>query len=108
MAQGLPADADGDWTDEVTDRIESVVERVRDKTTVPVIIIARGIVFGFIIGTLGAMVIVLLVVAGVRLLDDYLPIHPDGRKVWVGYSVVSAIFFAIGAFLWRKSYPRTG
>jgi hypothetical protein len=108
MAQGPPANVEGDLTDEVTDRIESVVGKVRDKTTIPVIIIARGIVFGFIIGTLGALVIVLFVVAGVRLLDDYLPIHPEGRRVWVGYAVVSAIFFAIGAFLWRKSYPKTG
>jgi hypothetical protein len=108
MAQGPPANPDGDWTYEVADRIESVVERVRDKTTVPVILIARGIVFGFIIGTLGAMLIVLLVVAGVRLLDNYLPVHPDGRRVYLAYAIVSAIFFAIGTFLWRKSYPRTG
>jgi hypothetical protein len=99
---------DGDWTDEVTDRIESVVEKVRDRTTVPVIILARGIVFGFIIGTLGALLIVLLVVAGVRLLDAYLPVHPDGRRVYLVYAIVSAIFIAIGTFLWRKSYPKTG
>ena len=38
----------GDWTVEVTDRIESVVGTVRDKTTVPATKAARLVVFGLV------------------------------------------------------------
>lgn len=98
--------ADRDWTDEVTDRIESVVTTVRDKTTVPVIKVARAVVFGLVAGVLLAGALLLLVVAFVRLLDVYLPYHPHSRRVWTVDLVASAIFLGTGAFFWRRRKPR--
>ena len=107
MADQSPAPvADRDWTVEVADRIESVVETVRDKTTVPVTKVARGVVFGLIAGILGVAALFLLVLALIRLLDVYVPIHPLSRRVWIVDAIASAIFLGSGAFLWSKRQPR--
>lgn len=101
-----PDPADRDWTYEVTERIESVVDTIRSKTTVPAVLAAETVVYGLVAAILCAALIVLLVVAGVRLLDNYLPFDPRGRRVWVAYAIVAAIFLGVGAFLWRKRLPR--
>jgi hypothetical protein len=98
--------ADRDWTVEVADRIESVVDTVRAKTTVPVTTAAHVIVFGLVAGVLGSVAFFLLVVAGVRVLDVYLPFHPLPRRVWVVDAGAAAIFLGAGAFLWRKRRPK--
>lgn len=94
-----------DWTDEVADRIESVVSTVRDKTTVPVTKAARAVVFGLVAGVLGAGLFLLLIMTVVRLLDVYMPYHPLGRRVWTVDAGAAAIFLALGAFAWRKRRP---
>ena len=95
-----------DWTDEVADRIESVVSTVRDKTTIPVTKAARALVFGLVAGCLGAGAFMLTVVGLVRLLDAYLPYDPYSRRVWTVYAATAAIFLAAGAFAWRRRSPR--
>jgi len=108
MADQSPAPvADGDWTVEVANRIESVVETVRNKTTKPVTTVAHVVVFGLVAGVLGSVALFLLVVGAVRVLDVYLPFHPLARRVWVVDAAASAIFLGAGAFLWRKRRPKS-
>ncbi len=99
---GPPADAD--WTADVAGRIESVVGSVRDKTTVPLTKVARGLVFGLVAGVAGLLALILLVVAVIRL-HVYLPFHPEGRRLWVTDGGLGAIFLLAGLFLWRKRTP---
>lgn len=106
MTSPSPASPGGDWPADVAARIESVVGAVRDKTTVPTTTAARALVYGTVLGVLGAALGILLVIALVRLLDVYLPFHPHGRRVWVVDAGASAIFLALGTFLWRKRRPR--
>ena len=103
MAQTAPPPpgTEHDWTTVAADRIESVVTTVRDKTTVPVQKVAAAIVYGLVAGLLGATALVLLVV-GLFRLHVYLPFHPEGRRVWISYTGMGAIFVALGGFLWRK------
>ena len=61
-----------DWTAQTADRIESVVETVRDKTTVPVTKAARAVVYGLVAGALVSLALVLLVI-GLFRLHVYLP-----------------------------------
>lgn len=96
----------GNWPVEVADRIESVVGTVRSKTTVPAFMAARAVVYGAVLGVLGAALAVLVTIAVVRVLDVYLPFHPIGRRVWVVDAGASAIFLAVGAFMWRRRRPR--
>jgi hypothetical protein len=106
MAETVQPKDETDWAVDLSGRLESVVTNVRDKTTVPVVKVARAIVFGIVAGALGGVALFVLVVALVRLLDVYLPFHPVGRRVWVVDAAASAIFLASGAFLWRKRSPR--
>ena len=107
MAEQTHTSAAGrDWTDEVSDRVESVVTSVRDKTTVPITKAARAVVFGLVAGILGAGAFLLVVIAGIRLLDVYLPYHPLARRVWTVDAGAAAIFLAAGAFAWRRRRPR--
>jgi hypothetical protein len=99
--ESTPATA-RDWTYEVTDRVESIVGTVREKTTVPITKIARAVVFGLLAATLGVAALILLVVVLLRVIDVYLPFDPYGRRVWVAYAALGAIFVVAGAFCWTK------
>ena len=96
----------GDWPAEIAARIDSLVGTVRDKTTVPAMTVARVVVYGLLVGVLGAALGLLLVIALIRLLDVYLPFHPVGRRVWVVDAAASAIFLGSGTFMWRRRRPR--
>ena len=107
MADQSPAPlADRDWTVEVTDRIESVVEIVRDKTAVPATKLAEMIVFGVVAALLALVAFVSLVLLIIRLLYVYLPIHPLSRRIWIADLIAAAIFLGVGAFIWRLRQPR--
>jgi hypothetical protein len=97
---------DRDWTYEVTDRLESVVSAVRDRTTEPVVRGVRVVIFGIVAGVLATVVAVALVIAVWRILDVYLPITPESRKVWVVDAITAAIFLGAGALLLRQAGPR--
>jgi hypothetical protein len=96
-----------DWTDQIADRIESTVDSIKAKTTVPATLAARGVVYGVIVAVLAAALLFLLVLAGIRILDVYLPYHPIGRRVWTVDAGGAAIFLALGAFFWRKRRPKS-
>ena len=107
MSSPSPTPPDRDWPAEVTARIESVVGLVRDKTTVPTIGAVQAVVFGMILGVVGAVIVIMIVIMGVRILNVYLPFHPLGRRVWITDLLASAIFLGAGAFCWRKRRPRS-
>ncbi len=102
-----PPSTGKEWPSEVANRIEKVVTDVRDKTTVPVQKVARALVYGLVAGFLATAAVVMLLIATFRLLHVYLPIHPEGRRVWIIYAALGAIFVASGGFLWRKRTPAT-
>jgi len=95
-----------DWPDQIADHIESVVGTVREKTTVPVTVVARGLVYGVVVGVLGVVSLLLLVIALIRLADVYLPYHPLSRRVWTVDAAASAIFLASGALAWSRRRPK--
>jgi hypothetical protein len=93
------------WTDEVADRIETLVGTVRDKTAVPATKVARGVVFG-LVGLIFGIVAIVLFIIGVLRLHVYLPFHPEARRLWTTYAGLGAIFLIAGLFIWRKRQPR--
>lgn len=102
-----PAGSEHEWPAEVAARIETVVAAVRDKTTVPAILAAEGIVYGVVLAALGAAMFILFMIALVRLVDVYLPVQPIGRRVWIVDAGASAILLVLGTFLWRKRRPKS-
>lgn len=105
MTSPSPVTPGQDWPAEVAHRIESVVGTVRDKTTIPALRGAQALVYGFLLGVLGAILLILTVIALVRILDLYLPIHPQGRRVWIVDAAAAAIFMTVGLLAWRRRRP---
>lgn len=106
LRNGSPPGTESDWTVVVTERIEGIVGTLRDRTTVPITKVVRAVVFGLIITVMGVAALVFGVI-GVLRLHVYLPLHPEGRRVWVTYVGLGAIFMLLGAFAWRKRTVRT-
>ena len=96
-----PATTSADWTVQVADTIESVVGSVRDKTAVPLETVARALVYGIVLGTMGVTALVLVTILLVRVLDYAMPI-------WAAYLLLGAIFTLVGMFLWRKRRAPAG
>jgi hypothetical protein len=97
---------EADWPSQAADTIVRVVGQVRDATTGKVEIAARGIVYGVLAGILGGVVAVLLAIAGVRLLDAYLPSDLVGEQhVWLAHLLIGLPFVLVGMVLYRKRHP---
>jgi len=86
------------WSSKAMDTIDTVVATVNDKAVRPVVVAARGVVFGVIIGVIAVAIVVLLSVGFIRLVTVYLA----GGRVWVSYLALGAIFTLVGAFLYSK------
>ncbi len=67
----------------------------------PLETVARGLVYGLLVAVLGVTVLVLVTIAGIRLLAYVL-------EVWAAYAIVGGLFTAVGLFLWRKRRPSRG
>jgi hypothetical protein len=100
------AGASTDWAVEATDRFETLVNAVRDRTTLPIIKIARLVVYGLVAGVVAIVGVILAVDAFIQIVDAYLPVDPYGRRVWIGYAALGAIFLLVGAFCWSKGNPK--
>ena len=97
--ESRPAPPASDWTVQVADTIESVVGSIRNKTTVPVETVARALVYGVLIATLGLVALALFSIGLVRLLDNWF-------KVWFVYALVGGLFTALGMLCWSFRRPR--
>ena len=88
-----------DWTDQVTDLVVDLVDSVRDKTTGPVLKVARGAVYG----TVALIVVILLAIVGLAFLGRAIAIIPVAE--WISYAGVGILFNLGGFFLWSKRVP---
>jgi hypothetical protein len=87
----------GDWPAQAADAIVNAVETVRDRTTTPIMKIARGLVFGVFAGTIIIVIAVMAIIGVVRLLDEALPFG-----VWLPYLILGVLFTVVGALLFRR------
>jgi H+/Cl- antiporter ClcA len=93
--------SESDWTDQVTDLVVDVVDRVHDSTTGPLLTLAKSVVVGLVAGIVGVTAIVLVTLLSVRALD-LLPLD-----IWLPYLVLGVLLTAAGLFLWSKRHPVT-
>jgi hypothetical protein len=89
---------DPDWPVQAADTVERVVGTIRDKTTVPLTTVARGVVYGLIVATMGIAVVILLAVAAVRAVDVLVP-----GNVWRAHLIVGLPFALAGLLLLRRA-----
>ena len=90
----LPANA--------TDRVDQLVELLRDKSVRPLTLATRAIVFGIIVFAASVVTVTLLTITLVRILTVY---AFDGR-VWLSDLVVGSIFVIAGLLLWWQRVER--
>ena len=99
--------SDPNWAPQLADTIERVVGQVRDKTTKPIIMVARGLVFGLLGAIVGLLALVLLLIGVLRALQAVIEwpfSHPTA--VWVSYVLLGGLFCLAGAFCMAKRNPR--
>jgi hypothetical protein len=95
------AGSDGpDWTDQVADLIVDGVDRVRSRTTGPVLGVARAAVHAVVAMIVVLPVVVLGLIGFVRVLDWALP------HVWMAYALLAVVFLVAGAVMWSKRQVR--
>jgi hypothetical protein len=92
---------DDDWTVQAADRIEGLVSSVRNKTTVPLTTVARGLVYGLLAAFAGGAALVLLAIALVRGID----VATGEGNVWIAHLSIGMVFFLAGVWAWRKRRP---
>jgi hypothetical protein len=92
-----------DWPAQATDTIVKVVGQVRDKTTGPIIVIARGVVYGTLAAILATIALVVTCILLVRALSIPVDEWVGTDKIWVVYLGLGVIFTAVGWFLMKKA-----
>ncbi|MFM1751850.1 MAG: hypothetical protein RL119_812 [Actinomycetota bacterium] len=100
---------DPNWAADVTDKIVDSIDKVRARTTKPIILIARGLVFGLLSAFLGVMALVLLLVGVSRALINFIewPLDHD-TAVWVSYFVLGGLLCLIGTVCMIKRQSKDG
>src|ERR1700733_14739138 len=87
------------WADEVSDYVVEGVGWLKAHTTVPVMTVLRVLVYGLVVAVALVVALVLGVIGLVRMWDAYVPLSPEGRRVWLGYVVLGGLLFAAGVVL---------
>ena len=95
----------GDWPAQATETVENVVVAVRDRSVRPLTLVARGIVYGLVGGSVALVVLWLSSVGVLRLLNIYVFKGPN--RVWACYTLLGGIFTLTGLFLWTLRRPRS-
>ena len=94
-----------DWTTQVADAVEGVVDIARERAVEPVRAVARGIVYGLVGLFFFSTALVVLAIGGFRALDAYLP---SSWSSWGAHLLLGGIFVAGGLFAWaRRQAPRS-
>lgn len=89
-----------DWTDQVTGLIVDTVDKVRSRTTGPILEVAKGSVHAVVALILLAPVAVLFLVLTIRVLTYFV-----FREVWITYAVLGMLFSLVGVVLWTRRQP---
>jgi hypothetical protein len=87
------------WADQLSDYVVEGVGWLKARTTVPVMTVLRVLVYGLVVVVALAVAVVLGIIGLVRIWDAYVPLSPEGRRVWLGYVVLGGLLFAAGAVL---------
>ncbi|MEK7410182.1 MAG: hypothetical protein AAB327_02160 [Actinomycetota bacterium] len=98
---------DPDWAANTVGWIDRVIALIRRRTTQPLVVMARGLVFGILALVTSSVVLTLLIIGGFRALvslGDVWLAH--GTSVWLAYMVLGSLFILTGAVLMRQRRPR--
>ena len=100
---------DPNWASDVADTIVSTVDKVRERTTAPIVMIARGLVFGLLSIFLGLFILAMFLIGGTRAVISILeaPFDHD-TAVWISYYLVGRLLLAAGSVCMLKRQSKDG
>jgi hypothetical protein len=87
-----------EWPAQAADLVVDTIDKVKDRTTRPATVAARGLVYGVLAGIVGLVAVILLVIAIIRLWDVYVP-----GNVWIIYAMLGIAGTLGGAVLLSKA-----
>lgn len=87
-----------DWTTQVADAVDGVVDLAREKAVDPVQKLGRAIVYGLLAAFFFLTAFALAAIGAFRALVVYLP----EEETWAAHLILGGIFVALGLFLWTK------
>lgn len=90
---------EGDWVTQVVSLVDRTVGTVRDKTTRPVAGAAKALVWGLMAALLGAVALVLLLIAADRVL-----VILTGHRAYLAHMIVGIVLIAVGLIAMRKRH----
>ena len=96
------------WADELSERVIGGVDWLSSRTTVPVVKVLRALVYGVVVLVALLTAVLLIAIGVVRIWDAYVPVHPLGRRVWLGYVVLGGPLFLGGSFLLARRTAARG
>jgi len=100
-----PSFTDPGWAAKQADTIVRVVDQVRARTTRPLVMLARGLVFGTIAVAGGLTALLLLLIAATRGLQAAIEWpFSHATAVWVSYLLLGGILLLAGALLMRRRH----
>lgn len=98
---------DPNWAADVTDLIERSVAQIRHRTTRPIVMAARGVVFGLLAGITGIVALTLFTVAFFRGVQAVLEVPLDHETaVWVSYLLVGVLLVIVGLIAMAKRHTK--
>ena len=89
----------GQWPVQAADRIESVIDSVRRKTTGPAMVASRALVYGIVGSVFVVSAAILTLIAVLRGLDALLP-------TWLVQLIVGGILCLGGIVCWSQRRPK--
>lgn len=101
----MPANplTDPNWATETTEKVVRIVGTVRDKTTTPVVHVARALVFGVLAAFLGLFALFMFLIGLTRGIQALLDLGmSDARSVYVSYLIIGGILSLAGLLLFTK------
>ncbi len=95
---------DPNWAESTTDQVVQFVDQVKDRTTRPAVMAARGLVFGFLAAFLGVFALIVFLITVTRGLQVGILEHfmEQPRAVYTSYLIVGGILSLVGLLLFRK------
>ncbi len=86
-----------DWTDQVTDLVVDTVDKVRSRTTGPVLNVAHASVYGIVAAIILLPIVVAFFAGLVKGLNWLIP-----GDVWIVYLIIAFAMWIPGWILWRR------
>ncbi len=102
-ASDQTAGASPEWTQQVTNLVTDSVDKVRSRTTGPLMGFSHGVIYGVVATIVAIPVTILAFVGVIRLLNWAIP-----GDIWIIYMIIAVAMWVSGWILWSRRGPAEG